>query len=165
MPMYSKAERLHTLHPIEIFSAKVNALLRRTAARDLYDFNNMIQNNLFSEQKEMLRKTLIFYASISAVCIRACLETSVIDDLSFNKIRRDLFPVLTRKEAKQGVRLEDYKARAKQYLQRLLVLKREEQKYLEYFALGVYRPELLFCDKEIVMRIEKHPMAIWRCAP
>lgn len=112
----------------------------------------------------MLRKTLVFYASISAMSIKACLETSVIDGLTFNKIRRDLFPVLTRKEVKQAVRLEDYKERAKQYLQRLLVLKREEQEYLEYFARAVYRPELLFCDKDVVTRIEKHPMALWRCA-
>ena len=58
---------VRTLEPIEIFAAKANALMNRAAARDLYDFNNMIYFGLFDESEyELFRKCIIFYASISA---------------------------------------------------------------------------------------------------
>lgn len=41
--------------------------MSRAAARDLYDFNNMIYFGLFDESEyELFRKYIIFYASISA---------------------------------------------------------------------------------------------------
>ena len=42
---------VRTLEPIEIFAAKANALMSRAAARDLYDFNNMIYFGLFDESE------------------------------------------------------------------------------------------------------------------
>ena len=57
---------IHTLDPMEIFAAKANALISRAAARDLYDFNNMIYYGLFDlSQEEMFRKCIIFYNTIS----------------------------------------------------------------------------------------------------
>ena len=88
---------LYTVHPIEIFAAKANALLSRAAARDLYDFNNLVTSDLFQNKTEadLLRKTIIFYATISAETVNKTFDTSAIDSLTFSKIRRDLFPVLT----------------------------------------------------------------------
>lgn len=37
------------LDPIEVFAAKIAALLSRAAARDLYDVNNMVRLGLFDE--------------------------------------------------------------------------------------------------------------------
>ena len=90
---------LYTVHPIEIFAAKANALLSRAAARDLYDFNNLVTSDLFQNKTEadLLRKTIIFYATISAETVNKTFDTSAIDSLTFSKIRRDLFPVLTGK--------------------------------------------------------------------
>jgi len=51
---------------MEIFAAKANALISRAAARDLYDYCNMIEMNLFSDEKDMFRKCILFYATISA---------------------------------------------------------------------------------------------------
>ena len=51
---------------MEIFAAKGNALISRAAARDLYDWGNMIQEKLFEEDKHMFRKCFAFYATISA---------------------------------------------------------------------------------------------------
>ena len=67
--------------PIEIFAAKGNALINRAAARDLYDWGNMMQ----------------------------------------------------------------------------------EEEYMDRFISKEYMPELLFDDKEIVERIQRHPMALWKC--
>lgn len=96
---FEESLEIRTLEPMEIFAAKVNALMNRAAARDLYDFNNMIFYGLFDESEyELFKKCIIFYASISAEIINKTFDTSAIDGLSFNKIRRDLFPVLRKKD-------------------------------------------------------------------
>ena len=46
--------KLICLNSIEIFGSKINALLNRTAARDLYDTYNMIRLKLFDEMEEVL---------------------------------------------------------------------------------------------------------------
>ncbi len=82
---------VRTLEPMEIFAAKANALMSRAAARDLYDFNNMIYFGLFDEPEyELLRKCIIFYASISAEQMNKAFDTSAIDRLNFSRIRRNL---------------------------------------------------------------------------
>lgn len=152
-----------TVHPIEIFAAKANALISRAAARDLYDFHNLVVQNPFSEQGDLFRKTIIFYATISAETVNRTFDTSAIDSLRFNKIRRDLFPVLTRQETKVHFDLDAYKNEVKAYLEKLMNMSPQEQEYMERFVIGEYRPELLYSDKDILSRIEKHPMAIWKC--
>ena len=84
--------------PMEIFAAKGNALISRAAARDLYDWGNMIAENLFEDERDMFRKCFVFYATISADTVNSNFDTSAIDSLNFDKIRRDLFPVLSKKE-------------------------------------------------------------------
>lgn len=80
---------VRTLEPVEIFAAKANALMSRAAARDLYDFNNMIYFGLFDgSEYELFRKCIIFYASISADKINKTFNTSAIDGLEFSKIRQ-----------------------------------------------------------------------------
>ena len=155
---------LLTVHPLEIFAAKANALLSRAAARDLYDFNNFVNGNLFAEERELFRKAIVFYATISAEMVNRTFDTSAIDSITFTKIRRDLFPVLTRMEARDHFDLDQYKAGVKLYLQKLMDLSDGEKAYMDRFIEGEYRPDLLFDDKAIIARIKNHPMAIWKCA-
>lgn len=155
---------LLTVHPLEIFAAKANALLSRAAARDLYDFNNFVNGNLFTEERDLLRKAIVFYATISAETVNRTFETSAIDSITFTKIRRDLFPVLTRMEARDHFDLDQYKADVKLYLQKLMDLSGGEKAYMDRFIEGEYRPDLLFDDEAIIARIKNHPMAIWKCA-
>lgn len=108
-----------TLEPMEIFAAKANALMSRAAARDLYD--------LFDES-ELFRKCIIFYASISADKINKTFDTSAIDGLKFSKIRRDLFPVLRKKD---NFNLDERKEEAKRFIKELMVLTGEEKEYLD----------------------------------
>lgn len=151
---------IRTLTPMEIFAAKANALMNRAAARDLYDFNNMIALGLFDETEfEAFRKCIIFYASISAEIINKEFDTSAIDQISFTKIRRDLFPVLRKKD---NFDLESRKSSVKKYIKELMVLTPEEKQYLELFEAKEYRPELLFKDAEILNNIKTHPMALWK---
>ena len=107
----------------------------------------------------MLRKCIIFYASISAEQINKTFDTLAIDRLDFSKIRRDLFPVLRKKD---NFHLEERKMEAKKYIRELMVLMPEEIEYLDTFEKGEYRPELLFSDSQILRNIAEHPMAAWK---
>lgn len=146
--------------PIEIFAAKGNALISRAAARDLYDWGNLIAENLFAEERDMFRKCFAFYATISAETVNRNFDTSAIDSLKFDKIRRDLFPVLGKKD---NFKLDRRKQEAKDYITELMRLTEREQEYIDRFIAKEYVPELLFNDKEIVERIKEHPMALWKC--
>lgn len=150
-----------TLAPMEIFAAKANALMSRAAARDLYDFNNMTFLGLFDESEEdMFRKCIVFYNTISQETVNKSFDTSAIDKLTFAKIRRDLFPVIKKKE---HFDLDARKQNAKEYIHDLMQLTEQELQYMTEFENKNYKPELLFDDKEILERIKNHPMAVWKC--
>lgn len=151
---------IRTLEPMEIFAAKANALMSRAAARDLYDFNNMIFYGLFDESEyELFRKCIIFYTSISAEIINKTFDTSAIDRLDFSKIRRDLFPVLRKKD---NFNLEERKMSAKKFIDELMILTPQEKEYLNAFESKDYKPELLFANESILNNIQDHPMAVWK---
>lgn len=61
---------------MEIFAAKGNALINRAAARDLYDWGNLIAENLFEEEQDMFRKCFAFYATISAETVKRNFDTA-----------------------------------------------------------------------------------------
>lgn len=152
--------KVRTVAAMEIFAAKTNALLSRAAARDLYDFCNMTDIRLFSEEEEMFRKCIIFYATISAKEVNKTFDTSAIDSLVFSKIKSDLFPVLA---VRDKFDLEGKKQQAKEYIASLMKPTEAENDYMERFIAKEYKPELLFDDEEIVERLRNHPMALWKC--
>lgn len=148
------------LDPIEIFAGKINALLNRTAARDLYDIDNMVYFGLFSQEDfDILRKAVVFYKAISSKDINIDFDFSNIDKITQYEIRTSLIPVLRKKNQFD---LEISKIRVKRYLENILVLDGREIKFLNFFKNNSYRPELLFADEDIVKRIINHPMAIWK---
>ena len=152
--------RVKTLAPIEIYGSKINALLSRAAARDLYDARNMIHYKLFDKSEEtLLRKTVVFYAAISAKVINKTFDTSAIDSITKQKIKTDLLPVIKRKD---DFELEKAKKMVKAYITDLMVLTEDEKEFLERFENGEYIPELLFEDERILERIKNHPMALWK---
>lgn len=146
--------------PMEIFAAKGNALISRAAARDLYDWGNLIVDKLFENERNLFRKCFAFYATISAETVNRNFATSAIDSLKFDKIRRDLFPVLCKKD---NFKLDERKQQAKDYIAELMQLTEREQEYMDRFIEKEYTPELLFDDEEILERIKQHPMALWKC--
>ena len=145
--------KLNCLNAIEIFGSKINALLNRCAARDLYDTYNMIKFKLFDEmEEELLRKCVVFYAAISAKEITKEFNTAAIDSLTNYKIKTDLLPVLTKRDSFD---LETAKKVVKDYLSELLVLTPSEKEFLDHFEKKVYIPQALFDDPEILKRIRK----------
>ncbi len=157
---FSSEYSVKTLAPIEIYGSKINALLSRAAARDLYDARNMIYFGLFDESQEaLLRKAVVFYAAISAKEINKTFDTKAIDSITKQKIKTDLLPVIKRKD---NFELESAKKIVKNYIADLMLLTKEEKAFLDKFENGEYIPELLFEDKEILERIKDHPTALWK---
>src|SRR5665647_1408325 len=160
---FSCEYKVKSLAPLEIYGSKINALLSRAAARDLYDVRNMIHFGLFDEsEEEMLRKCIIFYAAISARdknSINKTFDTTAIDLITKLKIKRDLLPVIKRKD---DFELDAAKKLVKEYISDLMVLTKKEKEFLNKFGIGEYVPELLFEDKEILDCIKNHPMALWK---
>ena len=152
---------VRVLDSIEIFATKVNALMNRAKPRDLYDVINMIDNGFCqNEQKDLLRKCIIFYACISAPEVNKDFDVSAIDEIKINSVKRQLLPVIKKKEF---IDIEFQKRKAKEYIKDLMVLTSKEMKFMDLFEDGVYCPDLLFDDTCVLNNVLKHPMALWKC--
>ena len=149
------------LEKLELFGSKIKALLERTAARDLFDVNNMVNNEIIDlKEKDILRKCVLFYKTAGSTGdVKREINLDTIDKLTFTDLRKTLLPVLRKSEY---VDIDKMKNNVKNYLSDLLVFTDKENEYLDLFLKGEYRPDLLFDDSDIVERIINHPMAIWK---
>ena len=158
--------KVRSLSPVELFATKINALIGRSAARDIYDVYNMVKHQLFvsDEEKTSLRKATVFYLTVGSSRKVNATPTEYtdfpqIDKIRFPQIRSQLLPVLRRSE---HFDFEKAKTEVKDFLSKLLVLTESEKEYVREFNDKKYIPELLFEDKEMVNRIKFHPMALWK---
>lgn len=152
--------QISTLPPMELFAAKINALIGRAAARDLYDIHNMIKFGLFDESElPMLRKCVVFYTAISQDEIPDEYSFKRFNAITSRKIKTDLLPVIKKGEFFE---LEKAKTEVEEFLRDLLVLTDNEKKFLSEFKIKKYMPELVFEDAGILDRIKEHPMALWK---
>jgi predicted nucleotidyltransferase component of viral defense system len=148
-----------TLDPVEIFAAKIAALLSRAAARDLYDVNNMIHFKLFDEtQTDTLRKCAVFYTAIASERVPDTFDFTKMDALTEREIKMRLAPMLRKKEL---FNLDVARERVKKYLTSLFELSDNEKQFLSAFHSGKYNPDLLF-DGDLLERVRDHPMAAWK---
>jgi len=155
-----KTYSVKTLEPLELFGSKINALINRSAVRDLYDVNNMIKFRLFNESEyEILKKCIIFYSAISSKKLNEDFTLLKLEDINEYQIRRQLYPVIRKKEEFD---LREAKKNVSEFITHLMVLTPKEKEFLETFKQKKYCPELLFDEKEIIRRISKHPMALWK---
>ncbi len=160
VPEWNNHNLIATLPPMELFAAKINALIGRSAARDLYDIHNMIKFGLFDESEmPMLRKCVVFYTAISQDEIPDEYDFSRFNAITNRKINTDLRPVIQKGE---HFDLEATKKEVAGFLKELLILEPEERRFLDEFKAKRYKPELLFDDAEILERIKEHPMALWK---
>ena len=160
VPELNGGNTVKTLVPIELFAAKINALIGRAAARDLYDVHNMIKFGLFDgSELPMLRKCVVFYTAISQDEIPEEYDFKRMNAITSRKIKTDLLPVIKKGEF---VELDSIEKEVTEYLTGLLTLTADEREFLTHFKNKRYTPELLFDDITILDRIIKHPMAIWK---
>lgn len=165
IPFLSDVE-VRSLSPIELFATKINALIGRSAARDIYDVYNMVEHQLFlsDEEQTLLRKATVFYLTVGSSRKDSATPTEFgafpqIDKIRFPQIRSQLMPVLRQSERFD---FEEAKVAVKDFLMTLLALTDSEKEYVQGFYHRKYAPELLFEDKVIVDRIKFHPMALWK---
>lgn len=165
IPFLSDA-KIRTLSPIELFASKINALIGRGAARDIYDVHNMIAHKLFTSTEELtlLRRVLVFYLTVGNSSQKGIIpvvyeDFPTIERIRFPQIRAQLMPVLRHSE---HFDFEEAKAEVKAFLLNLLRLNEKEKLFVENFNARSYTPQLLFDDKHIVERVVHHPMAMWK---
>lgn len=150
------------INPIEIYSAKICALINRSTARDLFDVYNLVKYDLFnSKEKIILRKCFLF--EYIAICDYKTedLNLSKIEKISKQDIKTRLLPTLKNRNPK-NYDVELMQKEVLNYLKDFFVLTKEEKEFYDNFQLGIYKPELLFKEKEILERIKEHPMVIWK---
>ena len=160
IPDIISAIPIRTLAPIEIFASKIVALLNRAAARDLFDIENMVNSRLFNASElVLLRKCAVLYLAIAGEVGATEFDLSKLSDITERRIKTDLNPMIRNR---QRFDLASTKQHVEEFLAELLILTEEEAFFLQRFNDGCYEPCLIFEDKEILNRIENHPMAIWR---
>lgn len=160
LPWMTDELTILSVDPVEIFGAKIVALLSRTAARDLYDVHNMIIHNLFDGLKlDMLRKCAVFYSAIGAEHPPKEFALENVGRLTKRSITTDLYPVLRRGEKFE---LSDVQEEIKKYLSGFLAPTVDERIFWDAFGKGIYNPQFVFEGEEL-KRIREHPMALWKC--
>ena len=152
---------LTTLSTLELFGAKIKALIERTAPRDLYDVCNMVIKNIVQpEEQVLLRKIVVFYLVLSSRNkVEFPLDFDKFGALKYPHIRANLIPILKKSERFD---FEMAKEVVQNYLSPLMKLSDNEFLFVENFYRGVYQPDLLFDDENMIERVKGHPMAAWR---
>lgn len=147
--------------PLEIFAAKIVALLSRTAPRDLYDIANLQKYDLFSaDELALLRQCAVFYSAIAAEQAPAAFNFDTIRELDPHRIRTDLIPVLRRTERFDLQAAQD---KTIDFLASFMIPTSNEISFWQAFNNKEYRPDLIFSDPAKLNHIAQHPMAIWKC--
>lgn len=151
--------KILTLNSVELYASKINALLSRATPRDLYDVNTMIEQNII-EDKELLKKCLIFYNMIGGEQDINNINYDNIFRINFKMIRAQLKPVISKNDK---FNLEAAKENVTNFLKDLIVLTQEEKDFISNFKANIFMPNLLFNTHEQVFNCLLHPMALWRC--
>ena len=153
---------IHCIHPIEIYAAKLCALLSRTTARDLYDVYTLSKYNLFdNEEKRLLKQCFMLeYIAVNDYKLED-MDIEKIEKLKRQDIKTKLLPTLKDRNPKKN-NVDEMKREVREYLKDILIVDDNIKEFYDKFQKGIYEPELLFDDKEIIERIKEHPMIMWK---
>ena len=149
------------LNPTELFAGKIKAFYERCKPRDIYDISTLASSGLLATQpeKDLLRKSIVFYSSLSDPEKKDLLKTDpqeAIENIKFSEFKQQLFPMLHTNNGKYP--LEEKNKNVIEYVSSLMQLEPSEELYLKNFYEGKYNPELLFADKSILQNIQNHPI-------
>jgi len=89
------------------------------------------------------------------------MKIDTIEKLKRQDIKTKLLPTLKDRNPKKS-NVEEMKQAAREYLKDILVIDHTTKQFYEKFQKGMYEPELLFEDTEILGRIKEHPMILWK---
>lgn len=153
---------INRLKDEELFGSKINALISRTTARDVFD-----TYMLFKEDKikdiNFIKKITIFYLILGNDIpfdftnqFKECIDK--IKSLNYNKIRDNLIPVL---HLDNKIDIEEIKEYLTEKLSDMFILDEDEKKFINEFNKGNFNQELLFKGYKI-NDLSKHPMIRWK---
>ena len=154
--------KIHCIHPIEIYAAKLCALLSRTTARDLYDVYTLSKYDLFDkEEKQLLKQCFMLeYIAVNDYKLED-LDIKRIEKLGKQDIKTKLLPTLKDRNPRNN-NVDEMKQAVREYLKDILIIDDNIKDFYDKFQKGIYEPELLFDNEEIIERIKEHPMIIWK---
>lgn len=157
-----KQLEIHCIHPIEIYAAKLCALLSRTTARDLFDVYTLSKYDLFDkEEKQLLKQCFMLeYIAINNYKLED-LDIERIEKLEKQDIKTKLLPTLKDRNPRNS-NVVQMKQAVREYLKDILIVDDNTKEFYDKFQKGIYQPELLFDNEEIIERIKEHPMIIWK---
>lgn len=153
---------IHCIHPIEIYAAKLCALLSRTTARDLYDVYTLSKYDLFDdEEKKILKQCFMLeYIAVNDYKLKD-MKIDNIEKLKRQDIKTKLLPTLKDRNPRNS-NIDEMKQAVREYLKDILIVDDKTKEFYDKFQKGIYEPELLFDNEEIIERIKEHPMIIWK---
>lgn len=157
-----KQLEIHCIHPIEIYAAKLCALLSRTTARDLFDVYTLSKYDLFDkEEKQLLKKCFMLeYIAINNYKLED-MDIERIEKLEKQDIKTKLLPTLKDRNPRKS-NVDKMKQAVREYLKDILIIDDDTKQFYDKFQKGIYEPELLFDSNEIIERIKEHPMIMWK---
>ena len=141
----------------ELAGGKVKAFFDRVKIRDLYDISNLKAHfDATGDPDGIVHKALLYYASVSA-CFPNGFEDRQKD------LEDQLLPMLHSRDKEPT--LAGLMADAEEFTS-VYILPRDdsERLYLDLFAKGEYRPELLFGECDIAQAAAVSPEAQWKLA-
>lgn len=153
---------IHCIHPIEIYATKLCALLSRTTARDLYDVYTLSKYDLFDDEEKKLLKQcfMLEYIAVNDYKLKD-MKIDNIERLKRQDIKTKLLPTLKDRNPRSS-NIDEMKQVVREYLKDILIVDDKTKEFYDKFQKGIYEPELLFDNEEIIERIKKHPMIIWK---
>ena len=162
IPWLSGPSSVLCVDPLEIFASKIVALMNRAAARDFYDIFNLQKHGLLDDDcLASVRRCVVFYSAIASEKAPAGFDFSRIMQIGRQKIRTDLLPVMRKGDS---FNLETAQNEVLSFLEGFLLPETgNELEFWSLFNRHEYRPDLLFTDADILGRLKKHPMALWKC--
>lgn len=158
----NKHFKINCVNSVEIYAAKICALLNRATARDLFDVYTLSKYNLFDKEEKLLLKQcfMLEYIAINGYKIED-MNLEKIGKLEKQDIKTKLLQTLKDRNPKHN-NVDTMKKEVKEYLKDILVIDSKTEEFYNKFKKGIYEPELLFDDKEILNRIKNHPMIMWK---
>ena len=146
----------------ELAGGKVKAFFDRVKIRDLYDVCNLARyaEALSREDEARFHKAVLYYASMSASFPHG-FESRPDRFAGLRREYRDQLVSMLRKGAECD--LDDLVRDARRFIAEFVLPRDEpEREYLDRFAAGEYRPELLFGQCEEAERAALNPEALWK---
>ena len=84
-----------------------------------------------------------------------------IERLKRQDIKTKLLPTLKDRNPRNS-NIDEMKQAVREYLKDILIVDDKTKEFYDKFQKGIYEPELLFDNEEIIERIKEHPMIIWK---